>query len=60
MIELIVVLFKNLLAVPSDSHLHKQVLLKFGETKVLDAFNYLTQEFNEPVQKKLAMHFLEI
>ena len=60
MIELIVVLFKNLLAVPSDSFLHKKILLKFSEAKVLDAFNYLTQEFTCPDQKKLAMHFLEI
>ena len=27
---------------------------------MLDAFNFMSQEFNEPTQKKLALHFLEI
>ena len=60
MIELIVVQFKNLLAIPSDTQLHKQLLLKFSETKAFDAFVYLTDDFEEVYRKKLAMHFLEI
>ena len=30
------------------------------ENKVLDAFIYLTQEFSDPLSKKLAMQFMEI
>lgn len=65
MIELIVVLFKQLLIIPDrpdggQTNLQKRLLLAFANESVYDAFNFLTQEFKEPLQKKLAMHFLEI
>lgn len=63
MIELIIVLFKQLLIIPDRSHgvsLQKRLLLAFAADSVFDAFNFLTQEFKEPLHKKLAMHFLEI
>ena len=62
MIELIVVLFKQLLTIPdSDTGSEqKQLLLKFQDASVLDSFNFLTQDFKDPLNKKLAMHFLEI
>ena len=63
MIELIFVIFKQLLAIPEgarDCPIQKQLLLKFKEESVLEALIFLSQEFTEPFQKKLAMHFLEM
>lgn len=63
MIELVIVLFKQLLAIPDRAQaasLQKRLLLAFAQESVFDAFNFLTQEFKEPFQKKLAMHVLEI
>lgn len=60
MIELIIALFKQVLAIESDGLLHKKLILKFDEESVLDAFIFLTQDFAEELNKKLALHFLEI
>ena len=63
MIELIFVIFKQILAIPEstrDCPIQKQLLLKFKEESVFEALIFLSQEFTEPFQKKLAMHFLEI
>jgi hypothetical protein len=63
MIELIFVIFKQLLSIPEGSRdcpIQKQLILKFKEESVLEAIIFLSQEFTEPFQKKLAMHFLEI
>jgi hypothetical protein len=45
MIELIIVLFKQLLCIPDRPHgvsLQKRLLLAFHAESVLDAFNFLT------------------
>ena len=52
MIELIVVLFKQLLVIPDkpidgQASLQKRLLLVFANESVYDAFNFLTQEFKE-------------
>ena len=69
MIELIVVLFKHLLAIPDPpksttnlayQDLQKKLLTLYYDSNVLDSFIYLTQEFNTTLSKKLALHFLEI
>lgn len=52
MIELIIVLYKQLLMIPDRSHgfsLQKRLLLTFSKENVYDAFNFLTQEFKEPL-----------
>ena len=70
MIELITILFKQLICIPDASIKHttdinfltlqKRLLLHFAETSVLDSFIYLTQDFNQDIQKKLSPVFLEI
>ena len=71
MIELIIVLFKQLLQIPepkpsetntefANKDLQKKLLLMYSEEQVLDAFNYLSQEFTSPLNKMLCMHILEI
>lgn len=71
MIELIIVLFKQLMQIPDPKHgdtntafygkdLQKNLLIKFSEESVLDSFNYLSQEFTTPLQKKLCLPLLEI
>ena len=32
----------------------------FSKGKVLDLFVFMTQEFTDPLHKKLAIHFMEI
>ena len=41
MIELIIVLFKQVLSLPNSNTLQKELLLKMDEGEVLDAFMYL-------------------
>lgn len=71
MVELIVVIFKQLLQIPdpkeSESNtsfkgkqLHKNLILTFSRESVLDSFNFLSQEFKTPLQKKLCLHILDI
>lgn len=70
MIELIVVIFKQLLSIPDpkanetysnfrDSQLQKKLLLMYHEEEVLQAINYISQEFDTPLRKMLCMHILE-
>lgn len=71
MIELLVVLFKQLLLIPeprasekssayAGMHLQRGLLIKYKEDAVLDAVNYLSQEFETDLQKNLAIQILEI
>jgi hypothetical protein len=62
MIELIIVLFKQVLQIPEDRDKNQQrrLLLVFAEESVLDSFIYLTQDFSQPYIKKLTITFLEI
>ena len=70
MTELLVVLFMQLLQVPEPHekegskfaglHLQRDLLMKFKQDAVLDAINYLSQEFETDLQKNLAMQILEI
>jgi len=51
MIELIFVIFKQILAIPEstrDCPIQKQLLLKFKEESVFEALIFLSQEFTEP------------
>lgn len=70
MIELIIVLFKNLLQIPEPKatqqsssfvgkDLQKKLLHTFSKENVLDSFNFLTQEFKQPMNQKLCMWILE-
>jgi hypothetical protein len=71
MIELIIVLFKQLLQIPepkfsqtntlfANKDLQKKLLHVFSQESVLDSFNYLSQDFSQPLNKKLCMQILEI
>lgn len=70
MIELIIVLFKQLIAIPDASKneasnvkfqtLQKQLLIHFSEENVLDSFIFLTQDYSQDIQKKLSPVFMEI
>ena len=70
MIELIIVLFKQLLMIPESDdgaslaghkrNLQKNLLLAYKDNYVLDLFVCLSQEFSETLHKKLAIHLLEI
>jgi len=70
MIELIIVLLKQLLQIPEHEdcaslasnkrNLQKSLLLAFKEHNVLDLLVFLSQEFTEPLNKKLAIHLLEM
>jgi len=70
MVELVIVLFKYLLQIPEfdekahmqqgSRNLQKRLLLAFKESEVLDLIVFLSQDFSEPLNKKLAIHLLEI
>ena len=72
MIELVIVLFKQLLQIPEyddktaaslyggSRNLQKRLLLAYKEHNVLDLLVYLSQEFVSSLNKKLAIHILEI
>lgn len=60
MIELIVVLFKQILSIDGAPQLQKQWIVMLSDEQVLDVFVFLTNDFTQPLNKKLAMHFLEI
>ena len=67
MIELIIVLFKNLVSVPpknnnllEDQTFSIELLKQFKEKSVLDSLVYMTQKFESTFAKKLAFHFIEI
>ena len=65
MIELIVIIFKNLLQIPKrnvydDSDFTLFLLKKFNEESVFDSLVYMTQNFETELSKKLSFHFLEI
>lgn len=65
MIELIIVLFKQLLMISDNQDknqysLQKQLLSVFSEESVFDSFIYLTQDFTDPFFQKISLHFLEI
>lgn len=64
MIELIVVIFKNLLQIPKagpdDTSFSILLLKQFNEDSVFDSFVYMTQQFEKDYEKKLSFHFLEI
>ena len=69
MVELIIVLLKQLLQIPEDQNeigksgersVQKRLLAAYAEQNVFDLVVYLTQEFTEPLQVKLSIHFLEI
>ena len=72
MIELVIVLIKQLLMIPDQensvasaiyggrSNLQKRLILAYKENNVLDLLVYLSQEFTESLNKKLAIHILEI
>ena len=65
MIELIVVIFKNLLQIPKkntydDSDFSLFLLKKFNEESVFDSLVFMTQNFETDLSKKLSFHFLEI
>jgi len=60
MIELIIILFKQLITIPDASSkdttsdlsfqtLQKRLLLHFAEESVLDSFIYLTQDFTQDI-----------
>ncbi len=59
MIELIIILFKQLITIPDASQretsdvnlltLQKRLLLHFSEESVLDSFIYLTQDFTQDI-----------
>ena len=74
MIELVIVLLKYLLQIPDQDsmqgganqrasgapNLQKRLLLEFKEHQVLDLLVFLSQDFSEQLNKKLAIHLLEI
>jgi len=72
MIELVIVLFKQLLMIPDQDesniaaiygghgNLQKRLILAYKEQNVLDLLVYLSQEFSENLNKKLSIHLLEI
>lgn len=65
MIELIIVIFKNLLKIPiskshSDYAFTLLLIQKFSEDGVFDSFVYITQNFKTELNKKLIFHFLDI
>ena len=68
MVELIIVLLKQLLQIPEvpslmirgEKSLQKRLLHMYSEENVLDLFVFMTQDFEDPLHKKLTMHFLEI
>lgn len=69
MIELIIVLFKQLLQIPDERNvqesannfsLQKRLLLVFTEEAALDSFIFMTQDFSQPFFQKISIHFLEI
>ena len=65
MIELIIVVFKNLVQIPKDETskdwaFRLFLLQKFSEESVLDSFVYMTELFDTEFSKKLSFHFLEI
>ncbi|CDW80133.1 UNKNOWN [Stylonychia lemnae] len=68
MIELIIVLFKQLLVIPDDKkkdqsnfvNLQKSLLIAFAEESVLDSFIFMTQDFSHSFFQKLSIHFMEI
>ena len=68
MVELIIVLLKQLLQIPEDPNLmirgerslQKRLLSTYAQEHVLDLFVFMTQEFKDPLHQKLTMHFLEI
>jgi hypothetical protein len=65
MIELIVVIFRNLLKIPtkktdSDYAFTMFLVQKFNDESVFDSFLYITQNFKTELNKKLIFHFLEI
>ena len=72
MIELVIVLFKQLLQIPEHNEnsaaqvyggtrsLQKRLILAYKEHNVLDLLVYLSQEFSETLNKKLSIHLLEI
>jgi hypothetical protein len=68
MVELIIVLLKQLLLIPEDPRLmnqgerslQKRFLSVLVKEHVLELFVFLSQDFEDMLHKKLAMHFLEI
>lgn len=60
MVELIVVLFKQILSIPGAPQLQKKWICLLSDEQVLEVFVFLTNDFADPLNKKLAMHFLEI
>jgi len=71
MIELIVVLLRNLLQVPDrpesggtanelEKNLHFHTLVNFIRENAIDAIIFMTQEFESPLMCKLDLTFLEI
>ena len=72
MVELVIVLFKQLLQIPEQEEqgavgmlggrrsVQKSLLLAFKEHNVLDLLVFLSQEFTETLNKKLVIHILEI
>ena len=68
MVELIIVLLKQLLQIPEvpslmvrgEKSLQKRLLHMYSEENVLDLFVFMTQDFEDPLHKKLTLHFLEI
>jgi len=66
MVELIVVLFKNLLSVPirsgnnNDLTFHIELLKQFKQHDVLNALVFMAQKFESEFSRRLAFHFLEI
>lgn len=60
LLELIIYLIRNLLAIESEASLHAQLLHRLADETALDAIVYMCQEFTNPVLKKLDFCFLEI
>jgi len=71
MVELIIVLFKQLLQIPepkvgqtntqyANKDLQKRLLHMFQTESVLDSFNYLSNDFTQGLNKKICMQVLEI
>jgi hypothetical protein len=51
MIELIVILFKQMISIPevAGTALQKRLLLHFSEESVLDCFIFLTQDYSQDI-----------
>jgi hypothetical protein len=60
LLELIVYLLRNLLAIESEATLHSQLLHRLADETAFDAIVYMCQDFTNPVLKKLDFCFLEI